>query len=168
MFGFLLGLQGGYTKFPWFLCLWVSRARTEHWIKKDWPVHSELIPGSLNVLVPPLVKRSQIVFFPLHIKLGIMKQFVKALEKDGNCFECICTKFPGLTIEKLKAGIFDEPQIQKLTNNANFCKYMNPAELSAWKAFTNVVKFFVGKQRHPTTKGFLKHYSQVSINWMQI
>ena len=52
MVGFLLGLQGGYTKFPCFLCLRDSRARTDHWIKKDWPVHSELIPNSLNVLAP--------------------------------------------------------------------------------------------------------------------
>ena len=29
--------------------------------KKDWPLRSELIPGSLNVLAPPLVKRSKIV-----------------------------------------------------------------------------------------------------------
>ena len=104
MFGFLLGLQGSYTKFPCFLCLWDSRARTaEHWIKKDWPVRSKLIPGSLNVLAPPWVKRSKIVFPPLNIKLGI--------EKDGDCFKYICMKFASLTIEKLKAGIFDGPQV---------------------------------------------------------
>ena len=74
-----------------------------------------------------------------------MKQFVKALEKDGDCFKYICIKFPGLTIEKLKAGIFDGPQIRKLMNDANFCNFINPAELSAWTAFTNVVKFFLGK-----------------------
>ena len=53
MVGFLLRLQGGYTKFLCFLCLWDSKAITEHWIKKDWPVRSELIPGSLNVLASP-------------------------------------------------------------------------------------------------------------------
>ena len=31
------------------------------------------IPGSLNVLAPPLVEHSKIVFPPLYIKLGIMK-----------------------------------------------------------------------------------------------
>ena len=30
MFGFLLGLQGGYTKYSCFLCLWDSRADGEH------------------------------------------------------------------------------------------------------------------------------------------
>ena len=125
---FLLGLQGGYTKFPCFLCLWDSKARTELWIKKDWPVCSELIPGSLNVPGPPLVERSKIVFPPFHIKLGIIKQFVKALEKDGDCFKYIGMKFQGLTIEKLKAGIFDGPQIRKLMNDANSGNFMNPAE----------------------------------------
>ena len=66
MVGFLLGLQDGYTKFACFLCLWDSKARTEHWIKKDWPARSELIPGSLNVLVPPLVERSKIVSSSSH------------------------------------------------------------------------------------------------------
>ena len=58
-------------KFPCFLCLWDSRARTEHWIQKDWPVCSMLTPGSFNVLAPPLVERSKIVFPPLHIKLAL-------------------------------------------------------------------------------------------------
>ena len=78
-----------------------------------------------------------------------MKQFVKALEKDGDCFKYICMKFPGLTTEKLKAGIFDEPQIQRLINDANFCNFINPAELSTWTAFTNVIKFFLGKTKTP-------------------
>ena len=152
MVGFLLRLQGGYTKFPCFSCLRDSWARTEHWIRKDWPVRSELIPGSLNVLASSLVEHSKFVFPPLRIKLGIMKQFVKALEEDGDCFKYIGMKFPGLTIDKLKARIFDEPQIRKLMNDANFCNFVNPTELNAWTAFTNVVKFFLGKTKAPNYK----------------
>ena len=81
--------------------------------KKDRPVHSELIPGSLNVLACPLVEHSKIVFPPLHIKLGIIKQFVKALKKDGDNFIYICIKFPCLTIQKLKVGIFDGLMFRK-------------------------------------------------------
>ena len=119
-------------------------------------MRSELIPGSLNVLAPPLVERSEILFPPLHIKLGITKQFVKALEKDGDCFKYIFMKFPGLAIEKLKTGIFDGPQIRKLTNDANFCNFMNPAKLSAWTILTNVVKFFLGKTKAPNYKELVK------------
>ena len=92
------------------------------------------------------------MFPSLHIKLGIMKELVKAFEKNGNCFKYICMKFPGPTIEKLKAGIFDGPQIQKLMNDTNFCNFINPAELSAWTAFMNVVKFFLGKTKAPNYK----------------
>ena len=133
-------------------CVCGTAEQGHHWIKRDWPVRSELIPGSLSVLALPLVERFKIVFPPLHIKLGIMKQFVKALEKDSDCLKYICMKFPGLTIEKLKAGIFDGPQIRKLMNGSDFCNFMNPAELNAWMAFRNVVKFFLGKTKAPNYK----------------
>jgi len=150
MVGFLLGLQGGYTIFS---CVYGTAGQEQSTeSKKHWPVHSELIPGSFDVLAPPLVKRSKIVFPPLHINLGIVKQFVKTLEKDGDCFKYICMKFSSLTIEKLKAGNFDGPQIRQLMNDADFCNFMNSAELSAWTAFTNVVKFFLGKTKAPNYK----------------
>ena len=48
------------------------------------------------------------------MKLGLMKQFVKALDKDGDCFQYICKSFPSLSNGKLKDGIFDGPQIRQL------------------------------------------------------
>ena len=40
-----------------------------------------------------------------------MKQFLKALDKDGDCLQYICKSFPCLTDDKLKAGIFDGPHL---------------------------------------------------------
>ena len=77
------------------------------------------------------MERSKIILPPLHIKLGIMKQFVKAHTKDGDCFKYICTKFPGSTIEKLKAGIFDGPQIRTLINDRDFPNSINEKESCA-------------------------------------
>ena len=37
MVSFLMGLQGGFTKFPYFLCLWDSPDTTAHYHRKDWP-----------------------------------------------------------------------------------------------------------------------------------
>ena len=34
-------------------------------------------------------------------------------------------------------------------NDADFCNFMNPAELCSWTAFTNVIKFFLGKTKAP-------------------
>jgi hypothetical protein len=47
------------------------------------------------------------------MKLGFVKQFVKALRRDGNCFKYLCKKLPGLSEEKRKEGIFVGPDIRK-------------------------------------------------------
>ena len=96
----LLGQQSGFTKFPCFLCLWDSRARVDHWTKKDWPPRENLDIGSKNVVRQSLVSPSKVVLPPLHIKLGLMKEFVKALNKEGNCFKYICEKFLKLSEAK--------------------------------------------------------------------
>ena len=106
-----------------------------------------MVPGKKNIQAQSLVERSKIVFPPLHIKLGVMKQFVKALNKEGECFKYICGKFPGLTIEKLKAGIFNGPQIRKLMNDHEFPSFMSKEEFYAWDAFVKVVKNFFGNKK---------------------
>ena len=52
----LLGQQGGYTKYPCFLCLWDSRAKGDHWVKQDWPKRTEFVVGEKNIKYEPLVK----------------------------------------------------------------------------------------------------------------
>ena len=54
---------------------------------------------------------------PLDTKLGFMKQFVRALDKNEGCFKYLHRFFPGLSLEKLKAGIFDGPQLRKLISD---------------------------------------------------
>ena len=87
---FLLGQQSGYTKYPCFICLWDSRARSDHRVKKEWPERIALTVNECNVINEPLVPREKIILPPLHIKFGIMKQFVKALPVHGNWFNYIC------------------------------------------------------------------------------
>ena len=55
--------------------------------------------------------------------------------------------FPGITIETLKAGIFDGPQIRKLMNDRDFSKSMNDLEKNAREAFVSVVKKIPWKQK---------------------
>ncbi|QQP53101.1 Uncharacterized protein FKW44_005452 [Caligus rogercresseyi] len=147
MVNFLLGQQGGFTKFPCFLCHWDSRAREEHWVRKEWPKRTHMTVGEKNVIAEPLVDRSKIIFPPLHIKLGLMKQFVKALDKDGDCFKYICDAFPGLSIEKKKAGIFYGPQIRKLMKDGLFVSSMNQDVYNAWSSFVLVVDNFLGNNK---------------------
>ena len=108
MMNFLLGQQGGYTQYPCFICYWDSRADSDHWVKKEWLSRHSLIPGEKNVN-EPLVDRKDIILPPLHIKLGIMKQFIKALDRDGDCFHCNVQPFRGLVMRRKSRDIRRTP-----------------------------------------------------------
>jgi hypothetical protein len=45
MLAFLMGLQGGFTKFPCYLCLWDSRDTKAHYHWRDWPQRTEFSVG---------------------------------------------------------------------------------------------------------------------------
>ena len=49
---------------------------------------------------------------PLHIILGLMKQFVKARDQNSEAFEYLKGFFPKLSEAKVKAGIFVGPHIK--------------------------------------------------------
>lgn len=76
-----------------------------------------------------------------------MKQFVKALDKTGPCFAYIGRKMPQLSSEKLKAGIFDGPQIRQLIKDPAFVTCMNEVEQKAWTSFVSVVQNFLGNRK---------------------
>src|SRR5215471_9068630 len=42
---------------------------------------------------------------PLHIKLGLMKNFVKAMDRNGTAFLYLRQKFPFLNNAKLREGV---------------------------------------------------------------
>ena len=143
MVSILLRQQAGYTKHPCFLCLWDSRADDQHWTRKTWPKR-ELVVGEHNVIKDALVPAEKIVQPPLHIKLGLMKQFVRALDKEGSCFNYIVQKLFAVTLQKVRAGVLDGPQIRQLIDDAVFTDSMNEKEAKAWRSFVSVVEKFLG------------------------
>jgi hypothetical protein len=60
-----------------------------------------MVVGGQNVINETLVARDRIILPPLHIKLVMMKQIVKALNIDGSCIGYIAHRLPGLTMEKV-------------------------------------------------------------------
>ncbi|KAL0829765.1 hypothetical protein ABMA28_003252 [Loxostege sticticalis] len=142
----LLGLQGGFTKYCCFLCLWDSRATAKHYTTKVWPERSEFVCGKANVKHAPLVDPKNIILPPL-IKLGLMKNFVKAMNKEGDGFLYLKTIFSKLSDAKLKEGIFVGPQIRTLMKDPNFDKKFTDKELDAWLSLKTVVKEFLGNHR---------------------
>ena len=146
MVNFLSGKQSSFTKYLCFLCMWDSRDCTQHY-KKDWPLREELVPSKeRNVINDPQVDRQNTL--PTAAHQARLNQVVpKALDKDGDYFTYLCQDFPGLTMEKLKAGIFNGPQIRQLIRDPEFENSMNEVKLEAWKAFVLVVKNFLGNNK---------------------
>ena len=104
MVNFLLGQQSGFIKYPCFLCMWDTMDRAQHHTKKGWPLRKELVPcRARSIINNPMMDRV------------LIKQFTKTLDKDGGYFAYLYYTFPGLTRDKLKAGIFDCPQIRLKT-----------------------------------------------------
>ena len=68
-----------------------------------------------------------------------MKQFVKALDKERQCFRYFRSSFAGLSKEKLKAGIFDSPQVRKMINDEDFIDSTLEEEKDAWTVFVDVI-----------------------------
>jgi len=108
----LLGMQLEYTKHCCFLYKWDSRNKKNHSVNKMWPKRISLTPGEKNVVNPPLVLREKSFCPPLHIKLGLMKNFVKGTDKTGRGFECLRNKLPNVSDAKIKEGIFVGPPDQ--------------------------------------------------------
>ncbi|GBL92720.1 hypothetical protein AVEN_119110-1 [Araneus ventricosus] len=126
-----VGLQAGYTKFCCFLCQWNSRDRINH-IKKVWPKRKFLIPGVKNVENEPLVASEKIILPPLHIKLGLMKNIIKAMDCGRRGFQYLRLNFPKVSEAKIKEGIFVGPQIRQLMKDPVFESKLTEKEAAAW------------------------------------
>lgn len=169
----ILGLQAGYTKFPCFLCEWDSRARDKHWNVTDWTKRNTLNTGSKNVIRPSLVPPCNILLPSLHIKLGLMRQFVKALNKEVKSFKYSCAVFPSLSDAKLEERIFIGPDIRKLMKDAQFNGILSPKEKKACRTFKQVCTGFLGNEKDENykilVKNILRAYENIGCNmWVKV
>lgn len=112
----LCGLQGGYTKHMCFLCNWDSRFKGNQYKNHLWRDRTSNTLGQMNITKEALVPRENILMPLLHIKLGVVKNFIKAvvgLEKQKknpdhaldvlNFLRCQVFK-EKISVEKLKEG----------------------------------------------------------------
>jgi hypothetical protein len=90
------------------------------------------------------VDNSKIYLHPLHIKLGLIKIFVKVTDKESEGFAYLKQKFPKISEAKIKEGIFFCLQIKEPFNDRDFSIKLNSTGRRAWKAFQNVCGNFLG------------------------
>jgi hypothetical protein len=95
---------------------------------KNWPNRTDNVPGRKNVINHALVEKTKIFLPPLHIKLGLTKNFVKCMDKKGEGFTYLKQKFPQVSDTKIKEGIFLGPQIRELLGDSIFTEKLNKFE----------------------------------------
>ena len=83
----------------------------------------------------------------LHIKLGLIKQFVKALDKDGAAFKYLQNLFSKLLEVKVKGDIFIGPQVKLILKSDEFFETLSAVEKDAWICFAAVVQGFLGNNK---------------------
>ena len=131
-----------------FLCLWNSRHDKNHYIVKNWPPRNLLAVGQHSVKHVPLVDHNKSFLPPLHIKLGLMKQFVAAMDQTKRGFQYLKGKFKKMkTDAKLKARVFVGPEIRKLIRDPLFRLELTEQEQAVWDTIVLVVYNFLGNHR---------------------
>ncbi|XP_063865374.1 KRAB-A domain-containing protein 2-like [Scylla paramamosain] len=89
-----------------------------------------------------MVNDQKVLFPPLHIKLGVMKQF----DKESAAFKYLQDFFHKLSQAKVKSGIFIVPQVRKIMECSELLQKLTEKEKKAWEGFIAVVHGFLGNK----------------------
>ena len=167
--GIFLGLQSGYTKYCCFLCTWDSRAQYLPYYVKVWPACETLEPGKMNVAQKSLVDPQKIFLSGSHIKLGIVNNFIKTLNKNGEAgLFFFKKKFPKLSEAKIREGAFDGPQIRQLMLDCDFEKRVTELERRTWLTVKAVINNFLGNTKSRNHKhlidNMLQNFQEIKVN----
>ena len=80
----------------------------------------------------------------MHIKVGLIKQFVTAIDKESAAFKYLQDLFPQLSEAKVKIGTFIGPQIKKVIECDKSARLLSRTEKAAWNSSVAAVHGFLG------------------------
>ena len=141
--GILGWSPSGFTIFPCYLCHWDSRNTIANYLRRIWPKRTEYSVGYSNIKWDLFIDSTKILLPPLHINLGLVKQFVKALDKNSHAFKHLQNFFTKISEAKIETGIFVGPQTRKILNRNEFLEELT-TERAAWNSFAPMVRRFLG------------------------
>lgn len=120
------------SKYPCIYCLWEPRYSSEDkYTKTGWPPLPEWddkIGPQNNAIKKPLVPRENMLYQPMHIKIGrkLLTQLLKQIVKTNNAaFLAIKTILPKFSYAKVNGGIYDEPEIWYLFANKDLVEWVS-------------------------------------------
>ncbi|GBM70940.1 hypothetical protein AVEN_111996-1 [Araneus ventricosus] len=126
--------------------------RKKYYIKKVWPKRQFQISGVKNEENEPIGASEKILLPPLHIKLGLMKNFIKAMDCGGSGFQYLHLKFPKESETKIKEGIFVEPQFRQIMKDPVLESKLTKKEAAAWTTFKELEKMLLRKSQSGTLR----------------
>ena len=97
-----------------------------------WPLRQAYTTGFQNIQYNLLVPTDKIRLPPIHIKLGIFKNFIKVLDRESESGKRLYRILPNLSEAKLTAVILNGRDIQKLTSDLNFPTLLSSKGKVAW------------------------------------
>jgi hypothetical protein len=122
----------------------------------------------MNVENQPQVEPSLILLPSMHLKLGLMKNFVKTMDQGEAAFTYLREMFPRLSEAKVKECIFIGPQIPNPIEDEFFDKLFQGEEKAAWDRFKFAVKGCLGNRRvqnyEELVKNLLQSYQKLGCN----
>ena len=109
-----MGLQGGFTKFPCYLCHWDSRGITAHYHRRIWPKRTEFFVGKSNIKWGPLIDPSKIHVIDATVahKIGPYQTICLIVRQEIRRFSILTKFFPKISEAKIKADVFFGQQIK--------------------------------------------------------
>lgn len=110
-----------------------------------------------------VISRDYIILFPLHTKLGSIKQYLKVLVKIER-YTYITRIFPTLRTEKTSISVFDGRRITKF-NVTNFTNLMTVVEESAWNELNWTLKNFLGNK---ISVDYRQHFQQLMLQFQRL
>ncbi|XP_031629028.1 uncharacterized protein LOC116344571 [Contarinia nasturtii] len=147
----LTGLNKAYCKYCCPFCKWDSRWKGgNHYDKKNWPLRTERgRVGYYSIVRKPIIERSKVMIPNLHIKLGIVKSFIKTLVATNiTAFNHLKDNvFPKLTVGKITEGVLNGPDIRKLLKDERFVECLSRHQAIAWDSIKAVLNDVLGNNR---------------------
>ena len=89
-----------------------------------------------------------------------MKNFVKAMDRNGTAFLYLRQKFPLLSDVKIREGVFTGPDICSLLHDEVFEHIITGDEQRVWHAIREVVTGFLGNRRADNYEGRTESHEQ--------
>jgi len=165
----LLGLLGGYPKFPCIWCLWDSRVRMRHYAPEACPPRdcTRLDYSQVDL---PLISPEDVLVPPLHVKLGLSRSLLKTIvQANPRALAVLKRLFDRLSEQKLANGVLNGPQIRDLMQHPDdFRRELSNEQRAAFDAFCGVTTNFLGNERaedYPAlVRRLLRAYRAAGVN----